>query len=157
MDVRAELMHLLRRGDVQGFNEVSRKRRQIIELAEVDLNGARLEGIDLRETTLDGAKLARAKLCGADLQGASLRYANLEGADLEGANLSKANLFSAYLGGANLAGAAIHGADVASAVFPDDMPPEEIRLALDVGTRLRHDPVVRLLRDLVAAGTRRIS
>jgi uncharacterized protein YjbI with pentapeptide repeats len=155
MDVREELLRLLRRGDVAGFNEISRRSRQIVDLTETDLSGARLESVDLRGAILDGAKLARTRLPAADLQGASLRYANLEGADLEGADLSKANLYSTYLGDANLGGAVIYGADVASAVFPDDISAAEIRLALEVGTRLRHDPVVKLLRALAKGQGRR--
>lgn len=150
MDLRDELVRLLRRNDVDAFNEVSRKRRQIIDLTEVDLSGARLDGIDLRDAVLDGAVLVRARLAGADLQGASLRFANLQDADLEGANLSKANLYSAYLGGARMAGAALRHADVAAAVFPEDIPAAELRLALELGTRLRPDPCVALLRRLLA-------
>ena len=62
MDVREELLRLLRRGDVDGFNEISRRRRQIIDLTEADLSGARLDGIDLRGANLDGAKMARTRL-----------------------------------------------------------------------------------------------
>lgn len=149
MDLRDELMRLLRRGDVEGFNEVSRRRRQIVDLTKADLSDVRLEGIDLRAANLDGARLARARLAGADFQGASLRFVNFEGADLEAANFAKANLFSAYFGGARLQGASVHGADVVSAVFPDDLGAAELRLALEVGTRLRHDPAVALLRALV--------
>ena len=42
----------------------------------------------------------------------------------------------------------LQGADIAAAVFPDDLPAAEIELALRAGTRLRHDPTVRLLREV---------
>jgi len=149
MDVRDELIALLRRSRVEEFNEVSRRRQLVIDLREADLTGARMERADLQGVNLDGARLGRACLAGADLRGASLRFANLEGADLEGANLSKANLYSTYLKGARMAGANLHGADVESAVFPDDVRAEELRMSLELGTRLRPDPAVGLLRELL--------
>jgi len=38
---------------------------------------------------------------------------------------------------------------VESAVFPADVRAEELRMSLELGTRLRPDPTVGLLRELV--------
>jgi len=148
MDVREDLLRMLRRGRIDEFNDVSARRQHIIDLSNAELTEARIEGADFRGVTLDGVKLQRAHLGGCDFRGASLRFSNLEAADLEGADFTKANLYSAYLARAKMSGATIHGADVCAAVFPDDLHPEEIRLSHEKGTRLRHDPTVALLRQI---------
>jgi uncharacterized protein YjbI with pentapeptide repeats len=72
---------------------------------------------------------------------------NLSYLDLTGFNLHNANLAGAYLCGANLAGqdltkANLHGASlrqakVSGCLFPAGLSAEEIRLSVDMGTRLR--------------------
>ncbi len=67
-----------------------------------------------------------------DLCGFNLRNANLSGAYLRGANLGGQDLSWANLNGASLKGAKISGC-----LFPADLSADEIRLSVDMGTRLR--------------------
>ncbi len=149
MNLREDVLRLLRSGRIEDFNELSARRQLIVDLSNADLTDAKMGGADFRNVNLDGAKLVRAKLSASDFRGASLRFANFEGADLEGADFTKANLYCAYFAGAKLEGATILGADICSAVLPRDVHPEEIRLSLEVGTRLRHDPTIELLRKVL--------
>jgi uncharacterized protein YjbI with pentapeptide repeats len=71
-------------------------------------------------------------LRGADLQNFDLSHANLRGAYLRGADLRGADLFWADLDGASL-----HGARVSGARFPRSLGADEIRLSIELGTRLR--------------------
>ena len=73
---------------------------------------------------------------------------NLSDLDLTGFNLAFANLNGAYLRGANLAGldlsgASMHAASMKNAkisgcLFPPEISAEEIRLSVEMGSRLRH-------------------
>jgi uncharacterized protein YjbI with pentapeptide repeats len=67
-------------------------------------------GINLQEVVLDGANLQGAILLGANLQRAQLEDANLQGAILALANLQEAKLWDANLRGAILPGANLQGA-----------------------------------------------
>lgn len=78
----------------------------------VSLQGAMLRGLDLR---------------GLDARDLDLRDACLRGCDLRGIDLRHAQL----------AGATITEARVSGCWFPDDFTADEIRLALEKGTRLR--------------------
>ncbi len=80
---------------------------------------------DLRNTDLRMLDLRKADLRRAELSGAYLRNADLRGLD-----------FSA----ANLEGASLHDANVAGALFPDPLSAEEIRLSVNLGTRMRYRP-----------------
>jgi uncharacterized protein YjbI with pentapeptide repeats len=81
-----------------------------VNLYDVDLRAAILNGADLRRANLIGADLRRAALSGALLNGALLRGANLSEANLSGADLSGAHLNGALLNGANLSKANLVGA-----------------------------------------------
>jgi uncharacterized protein YjbI with pentapeptide repeats len=78
-----------------------------------------------------------------DLHNTDLRMLDLRKADLSRANLSGAYLRNCDLRGldftvANLEGASIHDANVAGVLFPAALSPEEIRLSIDLGTRMRY-------------------
>lgn len=79
---------------------------------DASLRGAMLRGLDLRGLLADGLDLRDACLRGCDLRGIDFRQALLEGATITEARVS-------------------------GCWFPDDFAPEEIRLALEKGTRLR--------------------
>lgn len=76
-------------------------------------------------------------LTGAHLRGYDLRKCKLKKADLTGAYLRSADLRSVDLSEAKLDGASIKEAKVSGSLFPRDLTPEEIRLSLEYGTRLR--------------------
>jgi uncharacterized protein YjbI with pentapeptide repeats len=82
-------------------------------------------------------RVGRADLTDADLRALDLREANLRGSDLRGAYLRDADLSGQDLSEANLAGASLFHAHISGALFPPGLAPEEIRLSLDFGTRLR--------------------
>lgn len=81
----------------------------------VSLAGAMLRGLDLRGLDADGLDLRDACLRGCDLRGIDLRTAQLEGATITEARVS-GTYFAANLGA------------------------EELRLALEKGTRMRSTP-----------------
>lgn len=67
-----------------------------------------------------------------DLTGFELRDADLSGAYLRGTNLTGQDLSNAKMHGASLKNAKISGC-----LFPADISASEIRLSVDMGTRLR--------------------
>lgn len=76
---------------------------------------------------LSNQNLSDLELCGFNLRNANLSGAYLRGANLGGQDLSEANLH----------GASLKGAKVSGCLFPEDLSAEEIRLSVDMGTRLR--------------------
>ncbi|MFJ9583844.1 pentapeptide repeat-containing protein [Streptomyces acidicola] len=90
-----------------------------LDLRDVYLTGALLQGADLTRANLTGAVLTNADLEGADLSGATLRRATLKqtelpDATLAGADLTAATLTEANLRGANLTDARLGSADLRS-------------------------------------------
>ncbi len=71
-------------------------------------------------------------LCDLDLRGFNLKNANLSHCYLRGANLNGLDLSEA-----NLNGASMKQAKVSGCLFPADLTAEEIRLSIDMGTRVR--------------------
>jgi uncharacterized protein YjbI with pentapeptide repeats len=88
-----------------------------VQLDDVDLSGASLQGAVLTAAHMQRADLRLAKLDGAALVGAQLEGANLTGAYLEGANLSRAQLQGVYLTGAEMQGANLHAATLKGAIL----------------------------------------
>ena len=76
-------------------------------------------------------------LSNANLRGADLRRANLRKADMRNAYCHSADLRGVDLSEAKLEGASFHMARVSGAYFPPDVPADEIRLSLEIGTRIR--------------------
>jgi hypothetical protein len=72
-----------------------------------------------------------------NLSGLDLRKANLKGLDLSGAYLRGSNLRGLDLTGSNLRGASMQGALISGALFPENIPGEEIMLSVKYGTRMR--------------------
>jgi uncharacterized protein YjbI with pentapeptide repeats len=110
-----------------------------LDLAAVDLSGARLRDASFIRADLSGSKLVeadstrakfvnavlkgavfdKAKLYGADLTKADLNEASLKGADLRLARLFRASLRGADLTGARLGGADLSQADLSGATWTD--------------------------------------
>lgn len=108
MEVRKNVFHeYLRDGEKKKFNEDVAKLNK-----PVDLESCNLQGVDLRE---------------ADLKNANLKNSYLKSADLRGVDLSKAKL----------EGASFHKARIGGVLFPKSIDPNEIRLSVEYGTRLR--------------------
>jgi uncharacterized protein YjbI with pentapeptide repeats len=78
-----------------------------------------------------------ADLSNANLRGADLRRVSLRKADLRGAYCHSADLRGVDLSEARIEGASFHMARVSGAYFPPNVSAEEIRLSLDLGTRVR--------------------
>ncbi len=82
--------------------------------AHAHLKGCKLRGMDLRGLIADGLDFSDAYFRGADLRGIDFRNCNLEGASLAEARIS-------------------------GCYFPNALSPEEIRLSVEKGTRLRYN------------------
>lgn len=100
------------------------KEEMLFEENLPEFNRLKAEGKapDLRQANLSGLDLRQADLKGSDLSGCYLRGANLRGLDLTGCDLR---------------GVSLKGALISGALFPEDIPPQEIRLSVEHGTRLR--------------------
>jgi hypothetical protein len=77
-----------------------------------------------------------------DFRGCTFRGSDLRGLDARGLDLRDCYFRDADLRGVDLRLALLEGASLASAkisgvFFPDDIAPEEVRLSVDFGTRLR--------------------
>lgn len=82
----------------------------------VDYTGCNLRAVDFREVDLGPFLLRDAYLRDADFRGCDLRHLDLSGVSL-------------------------HGAKVSGAYFPDNVSPDEIRMSLRHGTRIRTKPL----------------
>jgi uncharacterized protein YjbI with pentapeptide repeats len=83
------------------------------------------------------AKGTPPQLANADLRMADLRRASLTRADLHGAYMRNADLRGLDLSEADLHGASLHEARISGVFFPANLAPEEIRLSVLLGTRMR--------------------
>ena len=84
----------------------------LAEKIHLDLSNCHLRGVDLRNTNIKKIIISGAYLKNADLRGLDLRTNDLEGASF-------------------------HGARISGAYFPSDYSAAEIRLSVEIGTRLR--------------------
>lgn len=108
MEIRKNKFHeYLRDGEKEKFNEEIGKLKK-----PVDLEDCNFRGVDLRDV---------------DLKNANLKNSYLKSADLRGVDLSRARLL----------GASLHNARISGALFPKNIEPDEIRLSIEYGTRLR--------------------
>jgi uncharacterized protein YjbI with pentapeptide repeats len=80
---------------------------------------------------------ATVDLVGANLRGVDLRHANLRNADLRNAYCHTADFRGVDLSQANLEGASFHRARISGAYFPSNVSAEELKMSVDLGTRIR--------------------
>ena len=73
-----------------------------------------------------------------DFPSQDLRQVNTEGIDFSGCYFRLADLRGLNMSTCCLEGASIHGAKISGVYFPPDLSPEEIRLSLEFGTRMRY-------------------
>lgn len=90
-----------------------------------------------RETFNQRAQQIPIDLRNHDLRNLDLRGLDLRRADLRGAYLRAADLRGLDLSQARLDGASVHDAKISGVLFPDTFSPEEIRLSVEYGTRMR--------------------
>ena len=96
----------------------------------------RNEDIDAFNAQRD--KLDTAELKSGDYRGRDLRKMNASGLDFSNAYFRNADLSGIDFRETNLEGASLLDAKLSGVYFPDELSPEEIRLSLDTGTRLRY-------------------
>jgi uncharacterized protein YjbI with pentapeptide repeats len=94
----------------ENIQEFNKRRAEGEDANLVNVN---LRGLDLRGMNADGLNLQDAYFRNTDLRGIDFRTANIEGASLCQAKIS-------------------------GCFFPHQLGPEEIRLSLEFGTRLRY-------------------
>jgi len=97
----------------------------------------------LRNDDVDGFNQARSQgqgcdLAGTDLRGLDLRSLVIHGMNLENTYFRGADLRGIDFRGCNLNGASLADAKISGCYFPIELSPEEIRLSVAMGTRLRH-------------------
>ena len=73
-----------------------------------------------------------------DYRGRDLRNMNADGLDFSDAYFRNTNLKGIDFRNTNLEGASIINAQVSGCYFPSELTPDEIRLSLEIGTRLRY-------------------
>ena len=76
-------------------------------------------------------------LAGANLRGADLRNAYLRNADLRNAYCHTTDFRGVDLSQANIEGASFHRARISGAYFPSNVSAEELKMSVDLGTRIR--------------------
>jgi len=78
------------------------------------------------------------ELRSGDYRGRDLRNMNADGLDFSGAYFRNSDLSGIDFRNTNLEGASLLDAKLSGTYFPAELGPEEIRLSLDTGTRLRY-------------------
>ena len=92
-----------------------------------------VEAFNAQRDTLDTSQLRN-----GDYRGRDLRKMNASGLDFSNAYFRNADLSGIDFRETNLEGASLLDAKLSGVYFPDELSPEEIRLSLDTGTRLRY-------------------
>jgi uncharacterized protein YjbI with pentapeptide repeats len=77
-------------------------------------------------------------LRGVDLRGLDLRGLDASGLDFTGSYFRDTDLRGIDFSQAVLEGCSFYGAKVSGAYFPPELPADEIRLSVELGTRVRY-------------------
>ncbi|EED36118.1 hypothetical protein NOR51B_2066 [Luminiphilus syltensis NOR5-1B] len=96
----------------------------------------RTEDVDAFNANRDS--MDTGQLAGGDYRGRDLRRLNARGLDFSNAYFRNSDLSGIDFRETNLEGASLMDAKVSGVYFPDALSPEEIRLSLNTGTRLRY-------------------
>ena len=83
-------------------------------------------------------KLDTGQLKSGDYRGVDLRNMDARGLDFSNAYFRNADLSGIDFRETNLEGASLLDARLSGTYFPKELSPQEIRLSLDTGTRLRY-------------------
>lgn len=92
-----------------------------------------IKGFNEQRDTLDTTELRS-----GDYRGRDLRNMNADGLDFSGAYFRNSDLSGIDFRNTNLEGASLLDAKLSGTYFPPELSPEEIRLSLDTGTRMRY-------------------
>ena len=109
-----------------GLREVDEPVYQALMDGEIEILNRLLDEVDFID-------LSNSNLVAADLRGIK----DVRKLKLVGSRLRQADLRGLDLSENDLEGVTINGARISGTRFPDSISPEEIRLALEHGTRLR--------------------
>lgn len=93
---------------------------------------------DIKAFNEQRAKLDVSELKNGDYRGRDLRNMNAQGLNFSNAYFRNADLSGIDFRQTNLEGASLLDAKVSGVYFPDRLSPDEIRMSLDTGTRLRY-------------------
>ena len=77
------------------------------------------------------------KLSGLDFHGQSFKGVNVEGIDFSNSYFRQSDLRGVNFKTCNLEGASIYNARISGVYFPENLSPDEIKLSLEHGTRMR--------------------
>lgn len=83
-------------------------------------------------------QLDTSQLKSGDYRGRDLRNMNARGLDFSNAYFRNTDLSGIDFRETNLEGASLMDAKISGVYFPDELSPEEIRLSLDTGSRMRY-------------------
>ena len=97
-----------------------------------------LQDEQMEEFNRKQAEGANFDLSGLDLRALDLRGLNTKGLNLTNCYLRNANLAGLDLSDCNLEGASMFQAHISGALFPKELAADELRLSIDLGTRLRN-------------------
>jgi uncharacterized protein YjbI with pentapeptide repeats len=97
----------------------------------------------LRNEDIDGFNAQRdqldtSELKNGDYRGRDLRHMNADGLDFSSAYFRNSDLSGIDFRNTNLEGASLLDCKLSGVYFPSELSPDEIRLSLDTGTRLRY-------------------
>jgi len=92
-----------------------------------------IDAFNAQRDTLDTSELKS-----GDYRGRDLRKMNADGLDFSNAYFRNSDLSGIDFRNTNLEGASLLDSRLSGVYFPDELSPEEIRLSLDTGTRLRY-------------------
>jgi uncharacterized protein YjbI with pentapeptide repeats len=85
------------------------------------------------------AQGGRCDLRGVDLRGLDLRGLDAEGLDFSGSYFRDADLRGVDLSQSVVDGCSFYGAKISGTLFPAALSAAEIRLSIELGTRVRYD------------------
>jgi uncharacterized protein YjbI with pentapeptide repeats len=97
-----------------------------------------LRNEQIREFNEQRDKLDTSRLKSGDYRGRDLRNIDAEGLDFSDSYFRNSDLRGLDFRKTNLEGASLIDAKVSGTYFPEELGPEEIRLSLESGTRLRY-------------------
>ncbi|PIE90675.1 MAG: hypothetical protein CR997_04485 [Acidobacteria bacterium] len=85
----------------------------------------------------------------ANLRGGNFMFAVFDGTNLKGADFKGSNFLGADLSKANLRDVSLYSCNLYKAKLPKELPPQEILLSVQEGTRLRYCAALSVQRKML--------